>query len=242
VTAALLLVLPSSSAVMAGDNQLIDDFWMREKAPRQAQPAPPAEALRKNKNQLIDDFWMRKKAPRQGQPARPVEAPHPIRGTPVETEAAPATSASTEASQSEPAGRVEPPVQAPVPDPVATVEPAVMTPSAPASTPQDGRIHPNDRISVQVHQVDELSTVGAVSEDGRFEMPLIGPIEVAGLTTEEAEARIADALGRDYLQDPRVRVQVQGRGPSGEPEPETDAGDSRPGAVPETASRDHDGR
>jgi polysaccharide export outer membrane protein len=40
-------------------------------------------------------------------------------------------------------------------------------------------------------------------------MPLIGAIDLSGLTTEEAESKIAAALAKDYLQDPQVNIFVK---------------------------------
>lgn len=113
------------------------------------------------------------------------------------------------------------------------------TVSAPTLPPADGRIRPDDRISVRVHQVDELSTTGVVTSAGRIELPLIGPVEIAGLTVEQAEARIEEALGRDYLQDPRVEVQFQAQGASEDSEPE---GASSPEAAAETVNPGPTGR
>lgn len=238
VTAALLLVLPAAAPV-SGENQLIDDFWMREKAPSRAQPAAPAETPRRNKNQLIDDYWMREKSPSQAKPARPAKETHaePARG--AQTPSLPPPSGM--ASQPEQPATLDTP--APAVQPAATVgttesaeanAPAPV--SVPASPPTDGRIRPDDRISVQVHQVDELSVTGVVTSAGRIEIPLIGPVEVAGLTVEQAEARIEEALGRDYLQDPRVKVQFQGQGVSEESQPE---GASSPEAAAATVNPGH---
>ena len=221
VTAALLLALPASAPV-SGENQLIDDFWMREKAPTRAQPAAPVQAPRRNKNQLIDDFWMREKAPRQTTPVLPSEGTHaePAPSTQTPTEPAPSGVASQPqrpATLDTPAPAVQPAAPTGATESAEANAPA--TASAPTSPPADGRIRPDDRISVQVHQVDELSVTGVVTSAGRIEMPLIGPVEVAGLTVEQAEARIEEALGRDYLQDPRVKVQFQGQDASAESEP-----------------------
>jgi protein involved in polysaccharide export with SLBB domain len=80
-------------------------------------------------------------------------------------------------------------------------------------TPHNGsspRIAPNDLVKIEVAHADELSAEGRVSEKGTILMPLIGEVDIGGLAPREAEGRIADILGRDYLQDPRVRVSVVG--------------------------------
>jgi len=72
-------------------------------------------------------------------------------------------------------------------------------------------IAPNDLVKIEVAHADELSAEGRVSEKGTILMPLIGEVDIGGLTPREAERRIADILGRDYLQDPRVKVSVVGQ-------------------------------
>lgn len=71
------------------------------------------------------------------------------------------------------------------------------------------RIGPQDLLKVEVFRVDELSSKERVSQDGTIVMPLIGPVMVAGLTPQEAEDRLTDILGKDYLQDPQVNIFVE---------------------------------
>jgi polysaccharide export outer membrane protein len=71
------------------------------------------------------------------------------------------------------------------------------------------RIGPDDVLRIEVFQVEDLSTTERVNESGAIVMPLIGAVQVGGLTPSEAEARIATALGKDYLQDPQVNLFVE---------------------------------
>jgi polysaccharide export outer membrane protein len=71
------------------------------------------------------------------------------------------------------------------------------------------RIAAGDVLAVDVFQVDELSTEERVGDTGSIVMPLIGAIDLSGLTTEEAEGKIAAALAKDYLQDPQVNIFVK---------------------------------
>ncbi len=66
-----------------------------------------------------------------------------------------------------------------------------------------------DRVRVQVYEQTELSRVYSVDGGGKIAMPLIGAIRARGLTTETLARRIAAALGRKYLKDPKVTVEVQ---------------------------------
>ena len=70
------------------------------------------------------------------------------------------------------------------------------------------RIGPHDLLKIEVFEVEELSSEERVSEDGVVVMPLVGSVPVGGLTPREAEQRIADILGRSYLQDPQVNIFV----------------------------------
>jgi polysaccharide export outer membrane protein len=90
----------------------------------------------------------------------------------------------------------------------ASLVPAVV--GLPPATDPDTtyRIAPDDQIEIKVFQVEELSTKERVSEKGTIVMPLVGPIQIAGLTPDEAEKLMADTLGRDYLQDPHVDIDV----------------------------------
>lgn len=70
------------------------------------------------------------------------------------------------------------------------------------------RIAAGDVLDIEVFQAEELSTTERVNDGGAIVMPLINAVPVAGLTTEEAEQRIAAALAKDYLQNPQVNVFV----------------------------------
>lgn len=69
-------------------------------------------------------------------------------------------------------------------------------------------IAPGDLLEIEVAQADELSTEGRVSEGGSIQLPLIGAVQVGGLTPKEAERHIADVLGKEFLQDPEVSIAV----------------------------------
>lgn len=71
------------------------------------------------------------------------------------------------------------------------------------------RIAVGDLLQVRVFQVEELSGEERVNQDGQIVLPLIGPTKVAGLTPKEAEARVAAALGREYLENPQVDLFVK---------------------------------
>jgi polysaccharide export outer membrane protein len=87
--------------------------------------------------------------------------------------------------------------------------PAVVgLPPDPGST-STYRIGPNDLLDIKVFQVPELSAEERVNEGGFIVMPLIGAVKVGGLTPMEAETKIAQLLGKSYLQNPQVNIFVK---------------------------------
>lgn len=105
------------------------------------------------------------------------------------------------------------------PAPQATVAPPVPSgPSVPAvpSVPgnQDYRLGPGDAIGVQVYQSPDLTVDARVSESGVISYPLVGSVQLGGLTISEAEKKIADALRTGgFVKVPQVNIvlrQVRG--------------------------------
>lgn len=71
-----------------------------------------------------------------------------------------------------------------------------------------------DSVRIQVFQNPDLSIEARLSETGSISYPLIGAVDIGGLSTMSAEKRIADALQKGgFLQNPQVTVSlVQIRG------------------------------
>lgn len=80
-------------------------------------------------------------------------------------------------------------------------------PAAPTDTVlREYRIQPADRLTINVYKEPEISVVDVeVDSQGKFAVPLIGPVLAAGKTTDELAATITTGLAR-YLNDPRVVV------------------------------------
>lgn len=77
------------------------------------------------------------------------------------------------------------------------------------STPNPGyRLGTNDIIRVQVFGEEALTTETRVSGDGRIMLPLVGILEIKGLTAKQTEELIAARLADGYLKNPRVSVYV----------------------------------
>jgi polysaccharide export outer membrane protein len=77
------------------------------------------------------------------------------------------------------------------------------------SAGEDYKIGPQDLIEIQVFGIDNLKREVRVNSRGVISLPLVGPVTVAGLSNQEAEALIAAKYEKDYLQDPQVSVFIK---------------------------------
>jgi polysaccharide biosynthesis/export protein len=73
----------------------------------------------------------------------------------------------------------------------------------------DYQIGPEDLLEISVLEAPDLNHTVRVADDGTVSLALIGSVEVAGLSTREAQAAIADRLRQTYMKDPQVSVFVQ---------------------------------
>jgi polysaccharide export outer membrane protein len=65
-----------------------------------------------------------------------------------------------------------------------------------------------DRVRVFVYGQPNLSRTYPVDGAGFIALPLIGSVKARGLTTYDLGANITSLLGRDYVRDPEVAVEV----------------------------------
>jgi polysaccharide export outer membrane protein len=77
--------------------------------------------------------------------------------------------------------------------------------------PYTYRLHQGDTVLVSVWRDESLRQQVVVLPDGSITLPLAGRVEVAGLTTPEAEEAIATKL-RTYISDPVVTVVITATG------------------------------
>ncbi len=71
------------------------------------------------------------------------------------------------------------------------------------------KIGPLDVVEITVFKVPELSKVVQLSEVGTLNYPLIGELNVAGMTARQVEQKLTAALGEKYLRNPQVSVFVK---------------------------------
>jgi polysaccharide export outer membrane protein len=90
-------------------------------------------------------------------------------------------------------------------------EPAASPPAlapSPVAAP-DYRVGPGDVLDVTVFGNDDLSRTSTVQTSGVIALPLLGEVEVAGLTLPEVQRKLTTLLARDYLVNPQVEVKVK---------------------------------
>lgn len=108
-------------------------------------------------------------------------------------------------------------VAQPVAVPATVVAPAAAAAPAPGVVPAkdplpggDYRLGPGDAIGVQVYQSPDLSVDARVSESGVISYPLVGTVQLGGLTISEAEKKIADALRTGgFVKAPQVNIALK---------------------------------
>ena len=71
------------------------------------------------------------------------------------------------------------------------------------------RLGPGDVIDINVFEVEELSKPAVIAPDGTVTLPLIGALEMGGLTTQQAAERLRRLYREDYIRDPQVSVIVK---------------------------------
>ncbi len=136
-----------------------------------------------------------------GGQARP-EAPktaRPGQGAPAAQSApAPAAPAPAGPAQAPPTGAGQ--AAAPAPDAAA---------EASAAGGGDYEVGPGDVLAIDVFGNEDLSRVPTVQTNGSIAFPLLGEVQVAGLTVAEVQRKIRNLLAKDYLVDPQVEVKVK---------------------------------
>ena len=77
----------------------------------------------------------------------------------------------------------------------------------PALAQNPDKLGAGDTVHVTVFQQPDLTTDARINDKGAIGMPLVGQVKIAGLTTTEAAAGIAEALKQgQFLKSPQVSV------------------------------------
>jgi polysaccharide export outer membrane protein len=91
----------------------------------------------------------------------------------------------------------------------ASTSPAAASESTPiggVSVPAGYILGPNDQVAVDVFGEEDLRTSGRLNPEGNLNVPLLGSIHLAGLTTTQAASKLTQLYGRDYLVNPKINV------------------------------------
>lgn len=78
-----------------------------------------------------------------------------------------------------------------------------------SSIAQDYIVGEGDVLKITVFNNDDLTTVARVSGDGTIKFPLIGQIEVGGLTISQISDKISTLLADGFVVNPQVNIFVQ---------------------------------
>ena len=69
-------------------------------------------------------------------------------------------------------------------------------------------LQPMDVIQVDVFQEPELQVQSRLSADGTISLPLIGDVNIGGMTVDDAQKLVTNAYKGDYLINPHVTILV----------------------------------
>ena len=94
----------------------------------------------------------------------------------------------------------------PATDAPGSAQAATATPAAPDG---DYEVGAGDVLEINVFGNDDLSRVPTVQTNGAISFPLLGEVQVAGLTVAEIKRKITNLLEKDYLKNPQVEVKVK---------------------------------
>ncbi len=69
-------------------------------------------------------------------------------------------------------------------------------------------IQPSDVLRMQVFQEPDLTQEIRVPQNGKFQFPLIGVVDLKGKTVAEVEAHLRELYNRDYLVNPQINLLI----------------------------------
>jgi polysaccharide biosynthesis/export protein len=121
----------------------------------------------------------------------------------VQAAGSPASAVQTQA----PPAATTKPAEAPAPP-----EPQTAPPGDAAAAPSpegDYEVGAGDVLEINVFGNDDLSRVPTVQTNGAVSLPLLGEVQVSGLTIAEVKRKVTNLLAKDYLINPQVEVKVK---------------------------------
>lgn len=85
---------------------------------------------------------------------------------------------------------------------------AVMPADYPVATSGPYQLNTGDAVRVTVYGDTTLTNTYKIDDSGAISFPLVGPVHVAGSTTEQAASHLAAALAHGFMRNPNVVVEV----------------------------------
>jgi polysaccharide export outer membrane protein len=68
---------------------------------------------------------------------------------------------------------------------------------------------PDDKLLITVQNHPELTSHPTITSDGTINMPLLGDVKATGFTPRRFAIRLSELLGRSYLVDPQIDIEVE---------------------------------
>jgi polysaccharide export outer membrane protein len=68
---------------------------------------------------------------------------------------------------------------------------------------------PDDKVMITVHNHPELTSHLTISREGTLTVPLLGDVKAEGYSPRQLSIRLSELLGRSYLVDPQVDIEVE---------------------------------
>lgn len=87
--------------------------------------------------------------------------------------------------------------------------PLLAAQDAPPLQVNDYRIGPKDLLEITVFELPELNQTVRVSEDGSITLSLLGKVDVAGLTAQELEKKLAGLLDKQFTKGAHVTIFIK---------------------------------
>ncbi|MCU1228076.1 MAG: wza2 [Acidobacteria bacterium] len=87
-------------------------------------------------------------------------------------------------------------------------QPPAAQQARPNATSSEAPIGSRDVLEIRVLQDPALNTTATVGDDGRISLPVVGKVDISGLTPMQAEMRIKQVLEAKILTKADVTVQV----------------------------------
>ena len=78
-----------------------------------------------------------------------------------------------------------------------------------SSSYRDYKVGPEDLLVIDVYGQEGLKRELRVNGQGQISMPLVGVINVGGLTTQGIESQLREAYGSQFLRNPQITVEVK---------------------------------